>query len=219
VDEPSEKSKSKNDQGRFQYPTVNATDCCVSVGTSKPTGGDFITTPSNVGVGPPAGTNWCAAGTDVDKDAWDVRILAVGDWGASTYNRENRDQQKAVAEGMAAVAAACDFERIINVGDNFYEHGLLGGQKIPFVAQGFRERFKLTWTDIYHGNYTSLENLVWYGTYGNHDIGIYDWFRYFYPVRCYADLDEEPWTHEQCLYEENCCASPLWLLRRTWNWS
>lgn len=191
------------------YPKVNKADCCVSVGRSKPSmGGDIFTSTTSVGVGPPPGAEWCDTEGITSNANWDVQILAIGDWGAPPSDAELVKNQKAVAQGMAAVASDCNFERIINVGDNFYDNSLLSGKATPPGYADFRERIRQTWSDIYHGAYASLQNLVWYGTYGNHDIGIYNW-EADVPAICFAP-EGQTWTHQQCLHEVDCCASPLW---------
>lgn len=195
-----------------RYPKLNKTEegCCVSYGTSEPSGGGDSFTgpgPANVGVGPPPGAKWCDDGGITANGNWDVQVLGIGDWGAAAGYIQEVNNQKLVAKGMAAMADDCTFERVINVGDNFYEHGLLSGRAIPKGETDFRDRFQQTWTDIYHGAYASLANFVWFSTYGNHDVGIY--MPNEINSTCFAP-EGQTWTHEQCLYEVDCCASPLW---------
>lgn len=200
------KDNNKARPARYHYPRLNRTEegCCVSVGSSKVNGG------INAGMAAPfAATTWCEGATA--KENWDVRILAVGDWGAYPEEKHEFENQKRVAKGMAEVANDCGFDRIINVGDNFYESGLISGQKVParFKNQEAKERFQKSWRDVYHGAHASLQNLVWYGTYGNHDIGMYmGWYWDILRV-CFASPGQT-WTHQQCLNEVDCCSSPLW---------
>lgn len=138
---------------RYTYPRLNRTEegCCVSVGSSKVNGGISAGTAA-----PFAATIWCEGATA--KENWDVRVLAVGDWGVFPEEKHELENQKLVAKGMAEVASDSGFDRIINVGDNFYESGLIGGQKVParFKNQEATERFQKSWRDIYHGAYASL---------------------------------------------------------------
>lgn len=87
-----------------------------------------------------------------------LRFIVLGDWGELKLRR-----QAWVAAGMAAWAEENDPAFIITTGDNIYPKGL----RTPDDVQ-----MDYKWRDVYH-NYTSLVDLRWYVSLGNHDYG--DW--------------------------------------------
>ena len=86
-------------------------------------------------------------------------FLAIADWGSSSATRID-SMQKAVADGMGAVAEEINATQVFCLGDNFY--GASGNQ--PDDA-----RFKGTFEDVY--NATSLKSIPFWAIAGNHDWG------------------------------------------------
>ena len=71
-----------------------------------------------------------------------------------------------MAAAMAAVAAQAEPVFVLNVGDNFYPHGLSSVDD---------EQFTRSFTSVY--NQTALLGVPWYSVLGNHDYGerLWDW--------------------------------------------
>ena len=90
-------------------------------------------------------------------DTGPLKVIVLGDWGEALLRGQDQ-----VANGMAIWAEENLPAYVITTGDNIYPAGL----RSPDDNQMNRK-----WKEIY--NQTSLVNLDWYVSLGNHDFG--DW--------------------------------------------
>jgi len=94
-----------------------------------------------------------------------VKLIIVGDWGDTVLG-----QQESVANGMSIWADNNQPDFILTVGDNFYPAGLRSATDVQLDNK---------WRYMY--NQTSLVDLTWYISVGNHDYGGFDsgreWFQ------------------------------------------
>lgn len=83
-----------------------------------------------------------------------MNFLIISDWG-----QRGNETQRAVAKGMATVAASNGAQFIISCGDNFYDAG---------VESTTDSHWQESFETVYQA--TSLQ-IPWYVTLGNHDYG------------------------------------------------
>lgn len=81
-----------------------------------------------------------------------INFLVVGDWG-----RRGIPEQRAVARGMAQIAARYGSSFVISTGDNFYEDG---------VRDINDPHWQASFNDVYDD---PALNIPWYAALGNHD--------------------------------------------------
>ena len=84
-----------------------------------------------------------------------MTFIALGDWGDTLL-----PGQQQVANQMALWAEKWQPSFIMSTGDNFYPNG---------VRSVDDRQFDNKWRNVY--NHTSLVDLPWYLTVGNHDYG------------------------------------------------
>ena len=87
----------------------------------------------------------------------DIRFLVIGDWGSGD------DVQSSLANTMANYAKNLTVDFILSTGDNIYPWG---------IASVEDEQLNTKWRYVY--NQTTLRDLPWYLTVGNHDHGLLD---------------------------------------------
>lgn len=86
----------------------------------------------------------------------ELKFIVLGDWGERLLRGQDW-----VAAAMAEWAEENDPAFIVTTGDNIYPRGL----RSPVDPQMDRK-----WRNVYH-NYSSLADLPWYVSLGNHDYG------------------------------------------------
>ncbi|XP_048395762.1 tartrate-resistant acid phosphatase type 5b [Stegostoma tigrinum] len=92
------------------------------------------------------------------REVCDMRFIAFGDWGGLPDPPYATIVQKAIADEMGRVAQYTGTDFVINVGDNFYYHGVNDVNDF---------RFKETFENVFTA--PSLANIPWYILAGNHD--------------------------------------------------
>ena len=84
----------------------------------------------------------------------------IGDWGGMGSGKKRFEQQLAsLATAMNEVAESSDWDFVMNVGDNFYPHG---------VASIDDARWQVGFENLFDGE--KLRSIYWYSVLGNHDF-------------------------------------------------
>ncbi|ORY37019.1 Metallo-dependent phosphatase, partial [Rhizoclosmatium globosum] len=84
-------------------------------------------------------------------------MLVIGDWGTDV------DDQFNVAKQMERWASALQSDKVISLGDNFYQ----GDATYDGIATANDVKFITYWKNVYNGTY--LSTLKWWTVLGNHD--------------------------------------------------
>ncbi|KAJ3070526.1 hypothetical protein HDU99_002657, partial [Rhizoclosmatium hyalinum] len=84
-------------------------------------------------------------------------MLVIGDWGTDV------DDQFNVAKQMERWAYALRSDKVISLGDNFYQ----GDATYDGIATANDVKFTTYWKNVYNGTY--LSTLKWWAVLGNHD--------------------------------------------------